>query len=343
MLRLLSKTGVISLFLVGNVIAQDAHLSLYNQLPMVANPAMTGLFPGKLRASVLYRDQWKQVAPYKTALLAVEMNIADGVFGESDYLAVGLVGYQDVAGVMKYGTTEIRAQAAYHKYLDSEPSSQSDIVNFSRRKRMSLIAAGFSVGLLRRGISKPEEIKAPNQWDGSKYNSSIPLGENLSTATLFDVGTGALFVTRLDNGLTFTISTSIYHILVPNTSLIGAKDNLYRRIGIYGNIRSPIGDKLAIKTGGLYWMQGPYSLINTFLLGEYAINRDRDKLTIIEGGIVGDLTLGFGPYLGFEYKFIKIGFLYQIVFGEIKNIGQHTPEMLLQYINRNTTSDAPRL
>ncbi len=343
MWHLLSKSVLVYLAALSIVVAQDVHLSLYNQLPIIANPAMTGLFQGKMRASILYRTQWMKVAPYNTSLLAFELNAKEGVLGDKDNLAIGIIGYQDNAGIMQYGTMELRANAAYHKYLSNEPTSQSDIVNFSKRKQLTMLAVGFSIGVLRTGISKPEEIKAPDQWDGSQYNPSLAIGENLTTSTLIDFGTGVSFISRTNSGITFSLAASIYHILSPNISLLNAQDNLYRRIGLYGNIRTPLSDQLAVKGGSIYWMQGPYSIINIFLLGEYAINRDRDKLTIVEGGVVGDVTLGFGPYLGFEYKFIKIAFLYQVVLGNVKNIGQHTPEVMLQYINRQADSGAPRL
>jgi len=343
MLRWSSKLGLAFLLLAGCLKAQDVHLSLYNQLPMLANPSMTGVFPGKMRASVLYRNQWMQVAPYQTYLFAFEMNVKEGIFSKSDYFATGLIGYQDAAGVMRYGNMEVRAQVAYHKFLGTEAMSQSDIVNFSRRKQMTLLSAGFSFGVIRRGINKPEELKAPNQWDGARYSSTTPIGENLTTATIFDVGAGALFIHRLNSGLTFTIAASFYHLLGPNVSVIQNQDKIYRRIGVYGNVRSPIGDQFAIKGGAVYWLQGPHNLLNIFAIGEYAINKDVDRLTIVEGGVVGDLNLGFGPYVGLEYKFIKVGLFYQFIMGAAKGVGQHTPEVLLQYINRTTESSAPRM
>ena len=46
--------------------AQDLHFSQFNQQPSLVNPALTGA-TAPLRASLVYRDQWRSVtSPYTT-------------------------------------------------------------------------------------------------------------------------------------------------------------------------------------------------------------------------------------------------------------------------------------
>jgi len=46
------------LFVAWKLSAQDPHFSQYYFTPLEVNPALTGIFEGKYRASMSYRDQW---------------------------------------------------------------------------------------------------------------------------------------------------------------------------------------------------------------------------------------------------------------------------------------------
>ncbi|HIA36045.1 MAG TPA: type IX secretion system membrane protein PorP/SprF, partial [Flavobacteriales bacterium] len=46
--------------------AQDIHFSQFYQVPQLINPSLAGGFNGDFRAIVNFRDQWSNVAPYKT-------------------------------------------------------------------------------------------------------------------------------------------------------------------------------------------------------------------------------------------------------------------------------------
>ncbi len=50
--------GVLLLFMIGPLSAQDLHLSQFRNAPIAFNPANTGCFSGDWRAAFNYRKQW---------------------------------------------------------------------------------------------------------------------------------------------------------------------------------------------------------------------------------------------------------------------------------------------
>ena len=73
-----------------DVQAQDVHFTQFNAAPLIVNPAFTGNFSGKMRASAIYRDQWRSVTvPFKTIAISVDAPIVNDLTTD-DYLAAGI-------------------------------------------------------------------------------------------------------------------------------------------------------------------------------------------------------------------------------------------------------------
>src|ERR1700712_2629937 len=85
--------------------SQDINFSQFYELPLLRNPALSGLFTGDIRVTAAYRTQWASVTvPYQTQSLAGELKFA---VSPVDYLGVGLQITNDVAGDSKLGRTAI--------------------------------------------------------------------------------------------------------------------------------------------------------------------------------------------------------------------------------------------
>jgi type IX secretion system PorP/SprF family membrane protein len=100
--------------------AQDVHFTQFDATPMTINPAFTGAFTGKVRASAIYRDQWRGAmgnqAAYKTYAASIDMPLINDI-SVDDYLAGGLQVYNDRAGDANLNNFSVLASVAYHKYL----------------------------------------------------------------------------------------------------------------------------------------------------------------------------------------------------------------------------------
>ena len=58
---LLTVLIVVSIGIFADVNAQDPHFSQFYASPLLLNPALTGAFPGNVRASGSYREQWPSI------------------------------------------------------------------------------------------------------------------------------------------------------------------------------------------------------------------------------------------------------------------------------------------
>ena len=74
-MRKLNSTIFFLFLLLTGLQAQDKHFTQFYAAPLTLNPALTGAFNGKYRASVIYRDQWRNVLddPYVTFASAIDV------------------------------------------------------------------------------------------------------------------------------------------------------------------------------------------------------------------------------------------------------------------------------
>jgi len=99
--------------------AQDVHFTQFDAAPLLINPAFTGAHNGQLRASAIYRDQWRSAmgeAAFRTVAASVDAPIVRDL-SIDDYLAAGIQFYNDKAGDLGLRNNTILASVAYHKFL----------------------------------------------------------------------------------------------------------------------------------------------------------------------------------------------------------------------------------
>ncbi|MFT4062362.1 MAG: PorP/SprF family type IX secretion system membrane protein [Edaphocola sp.] len=102
--------------------AQDVHFTQFDASPLLLNPANTGAFNGEVRATAIYRDQWRSVlggAAFKTYAVSVDMPIIRDI-SVDDYLAGGVSVYNDRAGDGNLNNFSALLSVAYHKFLGTD-------------------------------------------------------------------------------------------------------------------------------------------------------------------------------------------------------------------------------
>lgn len=124
----LAGASLIAAFLMNSSTAkaQDVHFTQFDATPLTLNPALTGAFTGEVRASVIYRDQWRSAmggkAAFKTYAASIDMPIIKDI-SVDDYLAAGLQVYNDRAGDAGLNNFSALLSVAYHKYLGTSGKS----------------------------------------------------------------------------------------------------------------------------------------------------------------------------------------------------------------------------
>ncbi|MGB1039489.1 MAG: PorP/SprF family type IX secretion system membrane protein [Flavobacteriales bacterium] len=156
---------------------QGIHFSQWYEAPLLLNPANAGSYFGDYRASLNYRNQWATVGnSYKTIFASYDMP----VFKNDDDIkttGAGISFYNDKAGKTKFGRTEATV-------------SVSQSVSASKSLDLS-VGLGFTYGQISANY---DNLKWDNQYDGTKYDASLPNGENVlnTSSSYFDVNAGFL-------------------------------------------------------------------------------------------------------------------------------------------------------
>ncbi len=192
-----------------NASAQDMHFTQFYSSPLYLNPAFTGAGVCS-RISTTYRNQWPGISnAYKSYLFSADHYI------QRYNLGVGILFGNDVAGTGQLSTTILNFMVAYEVKLNRKVS-----MRFGLQPGIGVRSINFNLLLFGDQIARGGNvatIETPTQ-----------------TKTYFDVGTGALIYSKK-----YWLGTSIYHLNMPDGSLMGS-----------GDARLPI--KLALHGGAKY-------------------------------------------------------------------------------------------
>lgn len=110
--------GLCCLFLPQYTIAQSIHYTPFYTTPAALNPAFTGMFDGKIRAGMIYRNQWASVTvPYVTLGLSADMPIL--TLKNGSYIAAGIQAMKDQAGDGNLSNFVAGLSVSYHRLLHS--------------------------------------------------------------------------------------------------------------------------------------------------------------------------------------------------------------------------------
>lgn len=169
--------AILTLFVSTITLGQGIHFSQWYEAPMLLNPASAGSYFGDYRANLNYRNQWATVGnSYKTIFASYDMPVLKND-NEMKTTGVGVSFYSDKAGKTKYGRTEATV-------------SLSQSITVTKQFDLSM-GLGFSYGQISANY---DNLRWDNQYDGTKYDASLPTGESTlnTSSTYFDLSGGFL-------------------------------------------------------------------------------------------------------------------------------------------------------
>jgi len=205
--------------------AQDMHFSEFYASPVNLNPALTGLFEGKFRISLIYRDQYRTVTvPYQTVGVSAEGK-KKHFMGTGNTLGYGILINRDVAGDGKFGITQLNIPLASHY-----PISKYFIFSY-----------GGSLTIQNNTLDV-EALRFPNQFDGFQHVNDLPQGEeNLGDSDLIgmlNAGTNLRF--NKENRLGFGTGFSVFNINSPKFSFLENDFDLPVRFLLHSYLKIPL-------------------------------------------------------------------------------------------------------
>ncbi len=297
------------LFIGSAVFAQDVHFSQWWAAPVAMNPAMTGNFPGLMRATFNYRNQWfliptlNQLTPYQTFEGSVDMALSSQRM-ENNKFGVGLMFYNDRAGDGGLSTNTALLSVAYHQAVD--------------RYGRSHLSFGLQGGIVEKQINE-QNLIFESQLDGYGWNKNISNGENFNSKPIIypDVNAGIMFSSRPKDKFAYNFGISVFHISAPRESFLYDQNNkINRRYAAHGScdISAGYDNHWTVSPTILFMMQGQAVQYNYGLGVNYQTNND--NLGIFGGGFARMNSGGAFDAailnLGVEVYNTRIGLSYDI-------------------------------
>ena len=303
-------------FLQQGVHAQDIHYSMFNETPVMLNPARAGV-PFDSRVILNYKNQWQSVAsPYRT--MAVSGDFAIGKKkNKKTYLGLGFNVFNDKAGDVGMKTTQVGLSLAGVLVPDDH----------------NKISLGLMGGYLMRGLAGTNQ-QWGEQYDGSSFNSAMATGES-STFQNFGVldagaginwyyGKGDKYMTAND-GLKLDIGIAMFHPQSPKYSYYNDPNGkLYPKTVAHAWASIGTGNSnLCIEPSLLFVAQGPQKELTPgvnlkYLAVEGSRYTGRKKASAFSIGAYYRAKDAFILSTMFEYSNYAAGFSYDLNTSSLK-------------------------
>ena len=228
--------------------AQDPRFSQINASAIFVNPAMTGLYEGQARASLIYRDQWSSFlgqVPFRTFGASFDYRF---YAMKRDFFSLGLTVMTDEAGDSRLSMNKILLSASYMKQLSGGRGYRN----------VQYLVAGAQLGVGQNSINWAA-LRFSTQFDGSGYDGSLPTGENTGNLYNFypDINAGLLWYSLLGRNKSVYAGGSIHHINQPDIALIeNTTENMYSTFIVHGGGEFPLSREASILPVGRFMMQG---------------------------------------------------------------------------------------
>ncbi len=224
--------------------AQDIHFTQFNASPLIVNPAFTGNFSGKLRASAIYRDQWRTVsAPFKTIAVSVDAPIVSDLTID-DYLAAGIQLYNDRAGDANLSNLSALASIAYHKFLGA-----------SANKALSV---GFQGGYTQKSFDLTKLYFGDEFIDGSFQPGTLDPSLN-NKVNYFTFNAGISWAHQAGDGFSYALGVGANNINQPLETFDRKEDladvGLGMRYTAQAGFIAYVSEKLSLRPAFLYQSQ----------------------------------------------------------------------------------------
>jgi type IX secretion system PorP/SprF family membrane protein len=317
MLRRLFLVSILVILVGSTAQAQDPFFSQSYAAPLTINPALTGLFNGKLRVSAIYRDQGRQAleSPFVTFGTGLDLRFKASRFGKGyqDYAGVGILFMTDRIDEANYTSNGILVSGAFHKSLDV--------------RNRQFLSLGFQGGVRQRDISY-DGIFFSDQFNGTTGYTDLT-AENLppNNYAYGDFAWGINYSVGGRNDAALFIGFGMHHFLTANNSFytpidefgIYPDNELITRYTLHASGQIPVGDKVQVLPRALIQLQGPHFMADAggslrFILSEYAgtalhIGSWARPIWNEDSSVEVSAIVGL---VGFEYKNVLFGMSYDI-------------------------------
>lgn len=302
-------------------IAQDIHFTQFYASPLTLNPANTGLFDGKFRGAINYRNQWASVIPdpYVTMSGSVDMNMQQKI---ADF-GIGLVLFNDKSGSGNLTGQSFMLSGAVRKKIGNKHQLSFGLQGGINQKIINYSALTFN-----------NQITADATLDYSRSSNE----KYSSNSTSYpDFHTGLLWNMSVSNQFSVYAGISIFHITQPKETFFSNGENhLNSRKVFHGGATYAINSKTGVNPNFILMSQNK---AQEFLIGSDISYRVANPLVLF-GGVWFRHSFGNGntdaalPTVAMQYKKLRGGVSFDVNVSSLKSASHANggPELSLIYI-----------
>lgn len=316
--------------------AQDPHFTQYFATPQLLNPANIGFVPGKYRASLIHRDQWRGILDRSytssSANFDIELTSPFGV-ATKDRIGIGLSFLNDHVGLIDLNTNSMILGLAFHKFLSKNGNQY--------------LRAGFQFSINQRNLTF-SNLFFSDQFDGvSAYNLGTleTLPENIRSYA--NLNLGLLYTADVNDNFAVNAGVAIHNLTSPDITFFdptvgdSSTAEIFQRFSFQLSTRMGIGQNgFALIPRVLYNIQGPYSRLNTGLNLRIPISDDNYYAVQLGGWLrMAQASENLAresliALVAFELKSFNLGFSYDMDLKEVSGtgIGHNAFEVSVSYI-----------
>lgn len=288
--------------------AQDIHYSQFYETSILRNPALTGVYNGDYRLSIMYRNQWSSIsAPFQTAQAGAELKKQ---IGESqDFIGIGLLGFYDKTGSINLMTLSGSAAVSYNKMLSEEHSS--------------FVSLGIMGGYIQRSFD-PAKMTFGNQYLGGGFDPANPSGEKINSPKIsqIDFGAGINYTTNTgaDNKTNYSLGVAGYHLTRPENAFYdNSSINKDFRWNANASVNWLITEVWSAQVQGNFSLQGKYNeIIAGGLIGHKNDEAATDHSLVLYAGAFYRWNDAVIPVVKIDFNDLTLGVSYDMNVSKLK-------------------------
>lgn len=286
--------------------SQDINFSQFYELPLLRNPALSGLFTGDLRITSAFRNQWGAVTvPYRTQALGAELK-----FGISsvDYISIGVQVTNDVAGDSKLGKTAILPALTFHKSINGDKDTY--------------LSLGFLGGPVQQRFD-PSKLTFDDQFVNGSYSPTNPTRQMFGNTniTYYDASVGLLFSSVFGNDVKYYLGASYFHFTQPKVAFSAANDiRLNKKLMFNGGLAAPTSDFDKIILYADVFSQGGSTQTQGGIMYQHdLVQEDVDDAISLSAGAFVRWNDAVMPLVKLDYYGLGIGVTYDVNVSKLRS------------------------
>lgn len=291
-----------------SIYCQDLHLSQFFAAPLTTSPSNTGFFNGDWRVGGNFKSQWawainSSAFNYRTVAAYSDFSLLKETLPGKDWMGMGAIMMNDIAGDGRLKITKVLASAAYHKSFGI----------FTRY----VLSLGIGGGYVMKKIDYAR-LYFNDQWSPNSLSfdrsgtTAEPTGNDL--LGYFDISIGTHFTYLRNEKFNISSGIALHHLNKPRETFYGIDSRLGIRPVVSAIAFTRISEKVHLEPAFEFMYQKKAQEYIISVLAGMAMLSPKGKLNnnIIFVGSAWRIRDAWIPLAGCQWKTLRVIMNYDV-------------------------------